>query len=50
MSKFTLQTTTGLKLGEYTSFEEAVKQADENAQLGYGVYDENGAFVYGKHN
>ena len=50
MSKFILKTTTGLILGEYTSFEEAVKQADENAQLGYGVHDENGAFVYGKHN
>lgn len=50
MKKWYLQTTTGIKSEGYEDYDKAVKDAEDNAQYGYYVADENGEFVYGKYN
>ena len=50
MQKWYLQTTTGIKSEAYDDYDKAVEFAEDNAQYGYYVADENGEFVYGKYN
>lgn len=49
MSRFIVKTTTGKSAGEYSVYEEAATFAENNAQLGYAVFDENDKFIFGKY-